>query len=559
MRGGGILKPCLVIPIHDHGDTIAAVVESLAKFDLPCIIVDDGSSEETRAELGLIEERHAWVTIERHARNLGKGAALKTAYRAALRRGFTHALQIDADGQHEAADVPRLLAAAADHPEALVLGEPIFDESAPWHRLHGRKLSKAAVWLLTLSTSVRDPLCGFRCIPLTATVALLDRVRTGDRMDFDPELTIRLVRGGLAVVHVPTAICHPKGGRSHFRMLEDNALIARCYLRLALELPWRSRRSADEAGPNTQWASARERGSKWALQLMVWVLKRLGDAPGRLLLRPIALYYCFFDRSASRASRDYLARVDRVSGRASIPTGLRGTYRHFLTFAELLQDRLQLWRGNFDDFEIVVHGEDDVAEYFGKECGVVLLGAHLGSFDLLRVLSRRAGISVNVLSHLANAQIINEIFEALDPDCNVRMIEVGATPVSAAFEARRCAERGECVAVLADRLPPVGRERVSYSQFLGEPAPFPQGPFRLPMVLGLPTVLTLALKTGPRRYEIFLELLGKGGAVPRRDIDRVLRERIDTFASRLEHYTLREPLQWFNFYDFWDTADRERS
>jgi predicted LPLAT superfamily acyltransferase len=228
-------------------------------------------------------------------------------------------------------------------------------------------------------------------------------------------------------------------------------------------------------------------------------------------------------------------------------------------FAELLLDRLQLWRGNFDDFEIVVHGEDDVAPYFGKERGVFLVGALLGSFDLLRVLSRRVGIAVNILSDVGNAQTINGIFEALDPHCNVRMIEVGTTAVSAAFETRRCAERGECVAILADRLPTGGRERASHSHFLGESAPFPEGPFRLPMVLGLPTILALALKTGPHRYEIFLELIGEGGTVPRGDFKRVLRERIDTFASRLEHYTLREPLQWFNFYDFWETADRERS
>jgi glycosyltransferase involved in cell wall biosynthesis len=237
------MKPGLVIPICDHGDTIGAVVESLAKLDLPCIIVDDGSGEATRAELDLVEERHSWVRVLRHADNLGRGAALRTAYRAALARGLTHVVQIDADGQHDAGDVPRLLEAAAADPEALVLGEPIFDEFVPWHRLHGRKLSKAAVWLLTSSTAVRDPLCGFRCIPLAATVALIDRLPCGDRMDFDPALIIRLVRAGLPVANVPTAVCYPDGGYSNFRMLKDNALIAGVYLRLLLEPARRSRQA----------------------------------------------------------------------------------------------------------------------------------------------------------------------------------------------------------------------------------------------------------------------------------------------------------------------------
>ncbi len=117
----------------------------------------------------------------------------------------------------------------------------------------------------------------------------------------------------------------------------------------------------------------------------------------------------------------------------------------------------------------------------------------------------------------------------------------------------------ECVAVLADRLRPGGRSRVTWANFLGEPAAFPQGPFLLPMVMNLPVLLALALKTGPRRYEIFLELIAEQGTVSRRDRDEELRERIEKFAARLEHYTLRTPYQWFNFYDFWDGGDRDRA
>jgi len=234
-----------VIPIYDHGGTIAGVVEALAKLDLPCIVVDDGSGEATRRQLDLLEERYSWVQVEHHARNLGRGAALRTAYRAAADRGMTHVVQLDADGQHSAADVPRFLAAARAQPQALVLGTPIFDESVPWHRLHGRKLSQAIVWLETLSTVVRDPLCGFRCIPLAPTLTILDRNRTGDRMDFDPELIIRLVRAGVPVVNIPTAVRYPESGISHFRMVEDNLRIAWAYARLVLPVPWSRSSSPD--------------------------------------------------------------------------------------------------------------------------------------------------------------------------------------------------------------------------------------------------------------------------------------------------------------------------
>ena len=228
-------RPCVGIPIYDHGSTIEGVVDSLAKLDLDCIIVDDGCHAPTRAVLDALELRLPWVEVVHHGENRGRGAALRTAYRRASERGFSHLVQLDADGQHDAGDVPRMLDAAAADPRALVLGAPVFDEDAPWIRLHGRKLSQGIVWLETMSMAVRDPLCGFRCIPLAATVELLARTRTGDRMDFDPELIIRLVRAGVPVVNVPTDVRYPESGISHFRMVEDNLRIAWAYLRLIFD------------------------------------------------------------------------------------------------------------------------------------------------------------------------------------------------------------------------------------------------------------------------------------------------------------------------------------
>jgi glycosyltransferase involved in cell wall biosynthesis len=234
------VKACLGIPIYDHGETIGAVVESLASQNLPCIIVDDGCGVSTRAVLDRLEARHTWLEVIHHRENRGRGAALRTAYRTAGQRGMTHVVQLDADGQHTAVDVPRFLEAARAQPDALVLGAPTFDDSIPWHRRHGRKLSKAIVWVETGSTTVHDPLCGFRCIPLSPTLSLLDRVRSGNRMDFDPELVIRLVRAGVPVVNVPTAVHYPEGGVSHFRMVADNLRIAGAFARLAFEAPWRA-------------------------------------------------------------------------------------------------------------------------------------------------------------------------------------------------------------------------------------------------------------------------------------------------------------------------------
>ena len=209
------------------------MVESLERYELPCIIVDDGSHEATRGELKKIVSKKRWVEVIRHGKNRGRGSALRTLYQAAADRGYTHAVQLDSDGQHDPDDVPLFLEAAKEAPDALILGTPIFDDSAPFHRVYGRKLSQAIVWLETFSLAVRDPLCGFRCIPLASALAVLRGVRSGDRMDFDPELIIRMVRAGSPVVNIPTRVIYPDQGLSHFRLVSDNARIAWQYIRLA--------------------------------------------------------------------------------------------------------------------------------------------------------------------------------------------------------------------------------------------------------------------------------------------------------------------------------------
>lgn len=228
----GVLVPCF-----DHGRTVGAVVGTLAASGLPCLLVDDGSGPETRAVLDALAARHACVTLVRHATNRGKGAALKTGYRAAAAAGWDGAIQLDADGQHDPADVKRFAEALQAQPGALVLGVPVFDASVPRARLLARQLSRGLVWAACLSRVVPDPLCGFRGIPLAPALRVIDRVRTGDRMEFEPELAVRLVWEGVPVVTLPTRIVYPPGGLSHFSLARDYPLLASLYLRLLLGVP----------------------------------------------------------------------------------------------------------------------------------------------------------------------------------------------------------------------------------------------------------------------------------------------------------------------------------
>ena len=206
-------------------------MSSLEPYGLHCFVIDDGSDAATRTVLDAIEARYPWLEVAHRERNGGRGAALKTGYRLALRSGFSHAIQLDADGQHDAADVKRFLEEIARDPRAMVLGAPIFDASAPKSRLYGRQLSRAMVWLSTLSFDVTDPLCGFRGIPLAETVALIDSVATGDAMEFDPELVIRWHWRVLPIRNLPTRVVYQPGGLSHFDMIGDNARMTWLYTR----------------------------------------------------------------------------------------------------------------------------------------------------------------------------------------------------------------------------------------------------------------------------------------------------------------------------------------
>jgi len=225
--------PCVVIPVYNHEAAIATVVQSVRAHQVPVFLVDDGSNQGCTLEL-LRLGRLPDVLLIRHAANQGKGAAVCTGMRAALAAGYTHALQVDADGQHTLADVPHFIEAARAAPHAVICGYPIFDASIPKARFYGRYLTHALVWLQTLSFDIKDSMCGFRLYPLAAVATLLQRHRIGSRMDFDTDILVRLYWQNVPLHWLPTQVRYPLDGVSHFRMWQDNARMTGLHVRLLL-------------------------------------------------------------------------------------------------------------------------------------------------------------------------------------------------------------------------------------------------------------------------------------------------------------------------------------
>lgn len=228
-----MLNACVLIPVYNHPRAIGAVVDGVLAQGLPCVLVDDGSDAHCAAVLdALAAAAPQAVTLVRHRRNQGKGAAVLTGIGNAAAAGYTHVLQIDADGQHRIEDIPRLLALAAQHPAAIVTGRPVYDDSVPRLRKYARYLTHVWVWINTLSLTIEDAMCGFRVYPVAPVLALAGQGVLGARMDFDPEVLVRLHWAGVRVLSVPTRVAYPADGVSHFLAWRDNVLISRMHATL---------------------------------------------------------------------------------------------------------------------------------------------------------------------------------------------------------------------------------------------------------------------------------------------------------------------------------------
>ena len=240
-------RPCALIPVYNHPDFLPTLVQTLRAQNLPVILVDDGSEPSCAAVIAGLAEAEG-VEVLRHAKNSGKGAAIMSGLKKSRELGFSHALQVDADGQHHLADIPKLLAAARAQPDAIISGQPVFDARVPKSRLYSRYITHVWVWINTLSLHIRDSMCGFRVYPVAACCELIADTDMGPRMSFDTEILVRHFWRGGTVISIPTPVTYLENGVSHFRILEDNLRLsgmhARLFFGMLLRLPlllWQNR------------------------------------------------------------------------------------------------------------------------------------------------------------------------------------------------------------------------------------------------------------------------------------------------------------------------------
>lgn len=234
------MKYCFVIPHFNHHVAFAKFLPLLSTLGLPCVVVDDGSQADSIAAVEKLISDYDNVYLLKHAFNRGKGAAVFTGAYYARTLGFTHIIQIDADGQHDINDVAGFIEYSQSKPDAIVSGKPYFDESAPKLRVYGRRVTDLWVALESLSFQIKDGLCGFRIYPLNQVEKMLDRYHIGVRMDFDTEMMVKAVWADVPLHFMPTKVIYPEAGVSHFHYWRDNFLLISLHVRLILGMLVRS-------------------------------------------------------------------------------------------------------------------------------------------------------------------------------------------------------------------------------------------------------------------------------------------------------------------------------
>lgn len=296
------------------------------------------------------------------------------------------------------------------------------------------------------------------------------------------------------------------------------------------------------ASPHPEWTVRRERSHPGIIRLMVWISLRLGRPFGRLVLHGIAAYFLAFAPAARRASRDYLRRA---LGR---PPRLADLYRHLFYFSTTLHDRIYLLNDRFDLFELDVIGEAEVQAAARADSGVILVGAHMGSFEVLRARARsQPQLDITVAMYQENARKFNDILAAINPAAAQKIISLAAFDAMLKISDRL--DHGESVGLLGDRSPKT--DGMVQRPFLGASAPFPTGAFRLAAVVKKPVYFMAGLYLGGNRYRLVFEPLADFSAVPRGERAAAIDRALDAYVACLERQCRQAPYNWFNFFDFW--------
>lgn len=303
-----------------------------------------------------------------------------------------------------------------------------------------------------------------------------------------------------------------------------------------------ARKRGLKRSPRPEWVDRPERSNTRALRIIVWVALTLGRSAARLLLFPVCLYFLIFSPASQAGSTKYLRKA------LAREPGLADAFRHCHTFAATLLDRVFLFNDQYAKFDVRVHDEDILFNMTARGEGCFLLGAHMGSFEIIRALGRRnTAARISLVMYEENARKFNSVLDAINPSLGLQVILLGR--IDSMLKVEAALNQGEIVGMLGDRT--FEGEGTIACEFMGEQARFPSGPLRLAAMLNRPLVLMFGLYRGGNRYDIHFERLVDTWPASRAARGLAIDQSLRRYVERLEHYCREAPYNWYNFYDFW--------
>lgn len=300
------------------------------------------------------------------------------------------------------------------------------------------------------------------------------------------------------------------------------------------------------------WAAIEENSVLWGINVLVAIYRLFGRWAFRLVLGPVVSYYFLAGRSARDASRDYLRRLGRFFPELGIDGGWWSSYRHFLSFGETLLDKIVVWTGNVDPSQVDFPNRQLLLDLIEQKRGAMLLSGHIGNLEICQAIANSRGhIRLNILVHTKHAEKFNRLLGKRS-SATIRLIEVTELSPAIAIALQEKIELGEFLVMVGDRIPVQGGRTVG-ADFLGDEAEFPQGPYLLASLLRCP-VYTLFCYPSAGRFQIHLQPFADVIRIPRAEPERgqVLASLARRYAERLEAHCRAAPLQWFNFYPYWN-------
>ena len=395
-------------------------------------------------------------------------------------------------------------------------------------------------------------------------------------MDFDIEILVRLYWEGCDIDFVETRVIYPENGISHFDALWDNVKISWMHTRLFFGMLPRAPKliarhfksnatessrgsSADselKASEQPHWSRTQERGTVLGIKLLLTIYTLLGRGVFNLILRGVMRYYHLTGKRARNASEQYLFQLKAYAEQQNIELPAELTsYNHLLSFGHTMLDKLAAWKGDFSVDNLTIHGQDQFENMVANQQGVLILGSHLGNIELCRALGRRhSNIKINALVFTEHAERFNSVMKAVNPQSDLNLIQVTSMGPDTAILLQQKLEQGEWIVIVGDRTSTSKESRSVWAEFLGKEAPFPQGPFMLASVLKAPVFLLFGLRDDSQvkpHFNVYFEHFSDRIELPRKTREQSLKQVVQQYADRLQHYTLKAPLQWYNFFNFW--------